>query len=64
MTEERDTNADLDATGVDWDLETLLVGDGHTSVDDILNDADRVAADLASHKGSIGAMSAQASLNT
>ncbi len=59
MTEERDTNADLDATGVDWDLETLLVGDGHTSVDDILNDADRVAADLASHKGSIGAMSAQ-----
>ncbi|MBK9178804.1 MAG: M3 family oligoendopeptidase [Acidimicrobiales bacterium] len=46
------------ADHVAWDLEPLVDGRGETGVDALLDDADRIADELAGHKGRIGELDA------
>jgi oligoendopeptidase F len=50
-------DADLTAADVAWDLDTLVTG---TTVDDLLDRADELAAELANLRGEVGELSATA----
>jgi oligoendopeptidase F len=50
------SGADLSAADVAWDLETLLPDVGDAGVDALLAEADAIAEDLATHKGSIATL--------
>ena len=47
------TDTDLTAADVAWDLEPLVDGKGEAGVDELLDDADRVAASVAERRGTV-----------
>jgi oligoendopeptidase F len=52
------TDTDLTAADVAWDLEPLVDGKGEAGVDEMLDDADRVAASVAERRGTVGELDA------
>ncbi len=47
---------DLTASDVDWDVESLLPEPGDAGLDALLEEADRLADELAQHRGTVAAM--------
>jgi oligoendopeptidase F len=52
------TDSDLTAADVAWDLEPLVDGKGEAGVDELLDEADRVAASVAERRGSVAQLDA------
>jgi oligoendopeptidase F len=52
------TDSDLTAADVAWDLEPLVEGKGEAGVDELLAEADRVAASVAERRGTIAQLDA------
>jgi oligoendopeptidase F len=52
------TDTDLTAADVAWDLEPLVDGKGEAGVDELLDDADRVAASVAERRGTVAQLDA------
>ena len=52
------TDTDLTAADVAWDLEPLVDGNGEAGVDQLLDDADRVAASVAERRGTVAQLDA------
>ena len=52
------TDTDLTAADVAWDLEPLVDGKGEAGVDELLDDADRVAASVAERRGTVARLDA------
>src|SRR5438128_7864752 len=52
------TDADLTAADVAWDLEPLVDGKGEAGVDELLDEADRVAASVAERRGTVSELDA------
>jgi oligoendopeptidase F len=52
------TDSDLTAADVAWDLEPLVEGKGEAGVDELLDEADRVAASVAERRGTIAQLDA------
>ena len=52
------TDTDLTAADVAWDLEPLVDGKGEAGVDELLDDADRVAASVAERRGTVAELDA------
>ncbi len=52
------TDTDLTAADVAWDLEPLVDGEGEAGVDELLDDADGVAASVAERRGTVAELDA------
>ena len=52
------TDTDLTAADVAWDLEPLVDGEGEAGVDELLDEADRVAASVAERRGTVAQLDA------
>jgi oligoendopeptidase F len=52
------TDTDLTAADVAWDLDPLVDGKGEAGVDELLDDADRVAASVAERRGTVAQLDA------
>ncbi|HEY4402901.1 MAG TPA: oligoendopeptidase, partial [Acidimicrobiia bacterium] len=52
------TDSDLTAADVAWDLEPLVDGEGEAGVDELLDEADRVAASVAERRGTVAQLDA------
>jgi oligoendopeptidase F len=52
------TDTDLTAADVTWDLEPLVDGKGEAGVDELLDEADRVAASVAERRGTVAQLDA------
>jgi len=52
------TDTDLTAADVAWDLEPLVDGKGEPGVDELLDEADRVAASVAERRGTVARLDA------
>ncbi|HKF92457.1 MAG TPA: M3 family oligoendopeptidase [Acidimicrobiia bacterium] len=52
------TDTDLTAADVAWDLEPLVDGKGETGVDELLDEAERVAASVAERRGTVAQLDA------
>ena len=52
------TDADLTAADVAWDVEPLVDGKGEVGVDELLDEADRVAASVAERRGTVAQLDA------
>jgi len=52
------TDSDLTAADVAWDLEPLVDGKGEAGVDELLDEADRVAASVAERRGTVAQLDA------
>jgi oligoendopeptidase F len=52
------TDSDLTAADVAWDLEPLVDGKGETGVDELLDEAERVAAAVAERRGTVAQLDA------
>src|SRR5260370_33630667 len=52
------TDSDLTAADVAWDLEPLVEGRGEAGVDELLDEADRVAGSVAERRGTIAQLDA------
>src|SRR6266545_2759929 len=52
------TDTDLTAADVAWDLEPLVDGEGEAGVDELLDDADRMAASVAERRGTVAQLDA------
>ena len=52
------TDADLTAADVAWDLDPLVDGKGEAGVDELLDEAERVAASVAERRGTVAQLDA------
>jgi oligoendopeptidase F len=52
------TDTDLTAADVAWDLEPLVSGEGEAGVDELLDEADRVAASVTERRGTVALLDA------
>jgi oligoendopeptidase F len=52
------TDTDLSAADVTWDLEPLVDGKGESGVDELLDEAERVAASIAERRGAVAQLDA------
>ena len=52
------TDSDLTAADVAWDLEPLVDGKGEVGVDELLDEAERVAASVAERRGTVARLDA------